>query len=287
MTGNFYFHIKLAFLSIGTLLVILLPDVMLWKMVRLEHEESPPVLMALQSLEFLMTLVASLSVSTPMFFELLFRVISKAKLDYVLPNVLSLTALALPDLIILCYVRSSSDLTILNIVLQCRPLLFAWLVFTIIKMYGGHQWSHAGLLFIFTFFCIGRILSIYKEYADNGLYNLINILGIISDFITMSIYIYMCLKWFHFIYQHTKRAPITTNQYICNIYVTANLLTCLGLFINLYASSSTDWFNWTTNELSIHTLMYTIFYIIVIVFEGRVLQREMLQAKVSRVIYFL
>ena len=91
----------------------------------------------------------------------------------------------------------------------------------------------------------------------------------------------MCMKWYHYLYGKIKIGIITTDECMCNIYVTAYFLTCFGICMILYTSPNTlDLMKWNANELTLHTLMYTVFYIIVIVFESRVLQREMLQAKV-------
>ena len=91
----------------------------------------------------------------------------------------------------------------------------------------------------------------------------------------------MCLQRYIYLLNTTKSVAMSTNHYLCNIYVTAYLLICFGMAMILYTSPNTlDLMKWNANELTLHTLMYTVFYIIVIVFEGRLLQREMLQAKV-------
>ena len=84
MTAIILFNVKLAILSMITIVVILLPEAMKWKMVALANEKSPPLLEALQSYEFQISLVVSLSLSAPMFFELLLRICLHGKLDFVI-----------------------------------------------------------------------------------------------------------------------------------------------------------------------------------------------------------
>ena len=275
------FQASLATLSIVTFLVLLVPTLLEWKMVNLEKGNSPPVLLALQSNEFQMSLVVSLSISVPMFFELLLRVLSNAKYDSVLPNIGILVTLAIPDFIILIYIRNSSNLYSLNYILKVRFILLTWLVLTFIKSYGGKMWSNIGLVCLFLFVCVGRIATFYKVYVGHGLYDTLNTLGIISDAVAFLVLLLLSFKWYRIVFRCGAVAAVTTQQYLCNIYLTAILLSFSGIYINIYSSPNTlDWYNWSSNELTIHILMYTLFYIIVIVFEKGVLQREMLKTKV-------
>ena len=281
MTAIILFNVKLAILSMITIVVILLPEAMKWKMVALANEKSPPLLEALQSYEFQISLVVSLSLSAPMFFELLLRICLHGKLDFVLPNLLTLATLALPDLINLCYVRISLDLISLNLIIQARFILFSSLAFAFINRYGGKRWSSKSLSALFTIVCVGRILGVYKAYVHNILYDVLNIFGIISNSTVCLFFPIMSFNWYYYLFQQKSSVPISTDQYLCNIYVTAYLLTCCGIAMILYIlPGSSDLMMWNSTELTLHTLMYTVFYIIVIVFESRALQREMLQAKV-------
>jgi len=269
---------------LGTLAIIIAPLLVHWKMV--DSASSPPVLIALKSTEYQTSLIVSLSISTPMFLELLLRIFMNAKVEFVLPNAIILTALAIPDLIILTYVRIFLDLNALNYLLKARLLLFMWLACTFIKKCGGSRWSYYGLLMSFTFLCVGRILSFYKGYFSQEVHDVLNILGSISDLQAFVTFMFMSVRWFHFIYKEIKNNSMTNHQYLCNLYVTAVLITCSGLYINMNTSpDAVDWYNWDTNELIFSTLMFTIFYVIVILFEGRALQREMLQTKVCNQSY--
>ena len=279
MKEIFPFSALLAVFAAATFLIILFPEMMAWKLVALK-ESSPPVKEALQSMEFQISLIVSLSVSAPMFFELLLRALLYGKMIYVLPNVLILTFLAIPDLIILCYVRVFLDYVTLNIILQVRFILFSWLAFIFIKKYGGNNWSTARLTTIFILICSARILGVFKAYVNQQLYDILDAFGIILDCLVCMAFPITCVQWYTYLLNTTKSVAMSTNQYMCNIYVTAYLLTCFGIAMILYTSPNTlDLMKWNANELTLHTLMYTVFYIIVIIFEGRVLQREMLQAR--------
>jgi len=114
------YNVVMSLLLICSLVVIIVPLSVDWKMVDLAS--SPPVLFALQSDDYRTSLVVSLSISCPMFLELLLRIFLNAKVEFVLPNAIVLTALAIPDLIILTYVRTFLDLYALNYLLKARLL---------------------------------------------------------------------------------------------------------------------------------------------------------------------
>ena len=247
---------------------------MKWELIDFLNVNDPPVLAALQSKEYEITLVVSLSVSATMLFELLLRILNS--------NATIILSLAIPDFLILSYVRRSSDLIFLNFMLRARILLFIWLVFVFIKKYGEDKWSKYSLLSSFGFLCIGRVLAYYREYFTNDLRDILALTGFISDSLTILIFIILSIMWYQFLLKNRKISIITTNQYMCNVSVTAALAMLTGFYIRLYSSPTTlEWYNWNSNELCFFSIMITIFYSVLMVFQGRAFQLEMLQTKVS------
>ena len=279
------FQIKLTAVAVCSLIAFLMPLALKWNMKHLVDKNSAPILIALQSNEFQTSLVVSLSISAPMFFELLLRIILNAKPEFVFPNAVIFATLALPDLVILTYVRETLDLSSLNYILKARLVLLAWIAYSFIRIHGGNKCS--GVLSSFVLVCIGSGLDLYKVYFDQSFSNVITLIAIISDVAGYSILVIVSLKWYYFILLQSK-SPTSFDQYMCTIYITAILFTGSGLLLTLLAfPGSLDWFNWNSDVLTVHTLTYTVFYVMVIVFEGRALQREMLQTKVTIFIFLL
>ena len=275
------FNFCMALVGVGTFITFLVPILMNWKMMELENVVSPPVLVALQSSEYHTSLVVSMSVSAPLFFELLLRILN-AKLEFILPNAVMLTSLVVPDLIILCFIRVFFDLNVLNVLLKIRFILFMWIALTFIKKYGGGMWPPLSMITSFSLACVSRIMAFYKVYVNHDIHNIFVILGIISDTIAMAIFLCLMLRWYRYIFKERNRASLKSHQYMCTIYVSAALLTCIGLYVNTYSSINTlDWYQWNSNQLSFYSVLFTTFYFIVMILEGRVLQLEMLQTKVS------
>ena len=154
------FHVYLVFMSLTSLLSILLPIIMNWK-IAVSSADLHPIVTALQSNEYQICLVIGVSVSAPTFLELLMKVLS-ARLDFDLTSAVIISSLAIPDLIILTYVRATSDLSAFNFIMKARNIILLWLVLVLIKRYGGNRWSHTGMVTCFTLLCIGRIIAFYK-----------------------------------------------------------------------------------------------------------------------------
>ena len=108
----------------------------------------------MQSEEFKLSLVVSLSVSAPVFFELLLRI----------TNVAMLMTVAIPDLFILTYIRYSLDLS--NYILKARFIVLARVAFSFIKIHGENKCSPSGLLFFFVLICAGKALDSYKDLHE-------------------------------------------------------------------------------------------------------------------------
>ena len=275
------FHTLLVLIALTSFISILLPIVMDWNIAVVSSDETPPIVGALQSNEYQVCLVIGVSVSAPMFIELLMRAIS-ARLEFDITSAIIISSLAIPDLILLTYVRESLDLNAFNFIVKARSILFFWFVLVLVKRYGGQQWSYVEMVSCFTLLNVGRVIAFYKTYYTDGIKDTLALLGVISDAGAFIILIIMSIRWYRYILSQRKVVVITTHQYMCNAYVTATLISLSWIYVNLYSTpSSLDWYDWDARKLSVFSMSYTAFYLTVMVFEGRVLQREMLETKVK------
>ena len=281
------FHLQLFFVSFVSFISILLPIVMDWNIAVLSSDEIQPIIRALQSNEYQVCLVIGVSVSAPMFLELLIKGMS-ARLEFDLTSTVIISSLAIPDLIVLTYVRVALDLNTFNFIIKSRNILLLWFVLVLVKKYGGKQWSHVRMVSCFILLSTGRVTAFYKAYYTNGIKNTLAVLGVTCDAGAFIILIIMSIRWYRFILRRRKIAVITTNQHMCNAYVTATLIAFSGIYLNLYSTSrSPEWYDWDARKLCVFSMSYTAFYLTVMVFEGRVLQREMLETKVNIFFFFL
>ena len=277
--------IWLIFICAISLFLIALPLISDWKFSMLE---SPPqIYYSLQSKEVHYALIVSLSLAIPLLVELWIRIILIQKswklfLLAVAPNTLTFFLLTIPDLIILFYLTESLDLYLFGLVVMARAILLICVLLIFIYSSGGKIWSSRGILFVSLTASAARVIAFYRDYViDQTQYYVMEYFSLVLNILALITFLFMLCKWFRYIYHETKTHPLATNQYLCNIYTIAGLICWVGLTVNQFAfKNGSHWLQWDVNALTTHTLIFTVFYILIIVFEGRVMQREMLQTKV-------
>ena len=86
--------------------------------------------------------------------------------------------------------------------------------------------------------CSAMILCAYKAYSNQRSYYILNAFAIILDFVVCIAFPIKLLQWYTYLFSIAKSVAMSTNQYMCNIYVTAYFLTCFGIATILYESSN-------------------------------------------------
>ena len=253
-----------------------------------EADKDSVIYHSLRSTEFKYALIISLSVSIPLIFELFIRVVLMKKslqlfLLTIAPSTITLLLLSIPDLVYLFYVNESGDMYVFVMVMYSRLIIMLCTIAVFLSSAGGKVWSSRGLIFVALSTCTNRILSFYRFYiSGNAQFFVAEIFPIALNILTIIVFLYMSYKWFHHVYQETKTKPLTTDQYMCSVYVFSTLVCWVGLTINQFIfKNGTDWLQWDANALTTHISFFTVFYVLIIVFEGRVMQREMVQTKAS------
>ena len=279
---------SMCLVSLASVILILIPFILSLKSSNISEEYAHPVYNSLHSNEFKFALIISLSISIPLVVELFFRAIQITNSFRLLcltvaPNFVTLLILAVPDLILLCYVIESSNLYVLNLMLNIRLILVLWSSFVYIHMYGGKNWSYLGSLLTCIFASGARVLSYYQDFCSNEKIILIIVmLSLILNTLSFVLYLSLFISWFIFLYKETRSKSLTTDQYLCSIYATAGLICWIGIMTSYaFDASPSKWLDWNSDALTSHTLIFTVFYIFIIIFESKAVQREMVQTKVS------
>ena len=192
----------------------------------------------------------------------------------------------------LLYLTESVNISVFGFLMIGRLLLLQCVMLSFMRASGGPVWRSSALILTSATSCTARILAFYRQsihdvfvrqYLIDLVILVLNIVltALLLNIITLICFIYLSIRWFYHIYQETKTELLTTNQYLCNTYTAAGLICIVCLTVNQQANKSAiDWLQWDANALTIHILMFTVFYIFIIVFEGRAMQREMIQTKV-------
>ena len=282
----------LAVITFITMFLLIIPFIGNYKIVDYSEINPAPIFYSVKSSEFKYALIVSLSISIPLVIELFIRAVFMKKslqLLYMLlaPNFMTLLLLAVPDLIILFYAVEFSDLYVLNYVLKARLVLILWVTFAQIHSYGGNHWSYGGTLATVIFENVARVLGYYKDFYANPMQAYIMVsIGVTFNTLALITFLIMACHWFHHVYEETKTKPLTKDQYLCNIYTVAGLICWIEISINYFAyPRASNWLLWDPNALTSNTLIFTVFYIVIIIFENKVIQRELVRTTVSFILY--
>ena len=100
--------------------------------------------------------------------------------------------------------------------------------------------------------------------------------------ISLIIYAIVVIKWIVTIRHQPKTIPVTSDQFTCSSYSIALLLCWFGIVINFLAFPKLPlWYDWSPCQLTSHTMMFTIYYLIIIVSEFFAADRDVLRAQVN------
>ena len=282
----------ISFLSIITLGICLIPVILNWDLDAGQRDEFKlPIASSLLSKEFYTSLVVSLSISIPLIIELITRpiMITKSSLfDKVLfSNCIILLSLAIPDIIILFYVIPYRDLKILNFILRARLVVVFWSSFTVMLNYGGGVvLGQNKTLLCQVFVCSGRIIGNFRSHYVGFTYKALLYSGFTADALAFFVYTTLTYRWLTFVYNDSKCKTQSADRYLCTVYVVATFVWWTGVLVTFYMNpNSVEWSTSDSTKLTVHTLLYTVYYVLILVFEGKVLTREMLMARVSLSIY--
>ena len=275
-----------------SLIVTSIPMTCRWELVVLEERVLPPIATSIRSFEFIISLVASLSLSVPILIELIVRFISTSNVSAVkltiVPNASLLFALMMPDLLMLFYASQYNSLEAMLYLVNARLIMLEAATFSYLCSKGSIIWSKRGTLFTAVPYFVARIFGVYIDYFDGRMKIIFTITSLLFEIFSTIVYLLLTIRWFLYI-QNKRKANIkmSLNDSLCNNYVIALLLCSAGTAGNYFAHDAVTWSQWDTTNLTIHTSVYTVFYIFIIVFEGRLAHSDMIQTKVRQLLLII
>ena len=294
--NRLFFNISIELLLLATsvlsLIIISIPMANSWELVVIDGRELPPIATSIRSFEFIISLVASLSLSVPILIELIVRFISTSNVSAVkltiVPNASLLFALMIPDLLMLFYASPYNNYEATYYLVNARYILLEAAVFSYLYSKGSIIWTKQKTLLITMPYFLARIFGVYIDYFDGRKRTIFMIIAILSEIFSSMVFLLLTICWFLHIQNKLKsNIKMTLNDSLCNNYVIALLLCSAGLAGNYFAHNAVRWSQWDTTNLTIHTSVYTVFYIFIIVFEGRLAHSDMIQTKVRQLLLII
>ena len=250
-----------------------------------------PIVIGIKSIEYKISLISSMSLSVHMVLDYCGHAIVSPD-DFFsyrdsTSNLILLISLLVPDLIQYFYIIPHQDFILFHCVQYIRFILTTCTTLAYLSKFGGKIWRTHEVVYsagIIAFASVMRFFSCF--FIGNSL--IIFEVATILAFAIGSFAIFLLLKrWFLQIYRnnfHHNTLLLSFDQYCCNIYIAAAAFTIAGLWILLLVYKVPVWYQYDTTCLVSETMLFSIFYVIVTVFQGRAAVRE---AAISKVRAFI
>ena len=280
------------FLTVHTVIciIILLIPIALDIPIKVKEVNTFPIYFAMTSVDYKISLYVSLVAALIMSLELICRLFVEPSLIFSFKKFVSTILLVLwliiPDSILLAYVIKNLDFKIFNVLHQARFILLSWSVCIYLNLYSERKiWGSRLTIFSVMFYNSIRVINAFCLYYTIPKLSV----KILYFFLVLSLFILVVqsLRWFLFIYKSSKLRLISTNQYLCGIYIFACSCCNIGVIIFVLTRKDTIWYNISTKELVSQTYVYTVFYIAFAAFQGRVIEREAIISQVCTVYIYM
>ena len=287
-----YMLVGFTFIGIG---LCLIPVTLAWNFPfptsSMSSDNPLPVMVAIKSIDYKITLVSSMSLSVHMIVDFFGHALVTPE-DFFsyrdsLSNLNLLISLLIPDMIQFFYVIPNVDFVMFHCVQYIRFILITCCTLGYLSTFGGKLWQSDLAIGSCLLILCGTILRFYSCYFTGT--DLI-----IFDIISMSAYVlatfeifFLLKKWCSKIFRHNfsfQKSLITFDQYYCNIYLVASIITFSGLWMLMIAYKLPSWYQYDTLFLVSESMIFSVFYVIVTVFQGRAAVREAAISKVSFII---
>ena len=273
-----------------TVLLCLIPHIFSWKLNYpiVASIDSFPILKALNSKEYLISLVSSTSMSVHMIVSIVgHSLLSKGYLysyrNFYSKALLIITLLT-PDLMQLFVVIPNSDFSMYVLFRYLRYFTFATITLLYLATCGGSIWKSMaplnGLLVAYS----GFIVKYYIYYLDDnesvGLLPLsLCLQGVGTALLALCTY-----RWCQQLYRNNAIGKkLTSDQYCCNVYLVAFWTVGIGLWVLATYNRFPDWYEVNTYQVVGENCLYTVYYILITVFEGHAVLMEAITSQVFRI----
>ena len=279
-------------IAVGGIILCFIPVILAWKFpipITDTTFENLPIIRGIKSLEYKMSLIASMSMSIHMLMDLVgHAILSRENIfsyrDFV-ANMILLICLLVPDLIQYFYIIPHVEYVMFHCIQYIRFILLSSATFGYLSEFGGKYWTTFEVVIVTFSIGCGSILRFYSCYYTNNELIIFEVATFFS-FGIATIYIIISLnRWIREVCltTHDNRSngggagggfylnkSLTFDQYCCNIYLFAGILTVSGLWILIIAFRMPLWYEYDNGFLASETMLFSMYYVIVTVFQGRV-----------------
>ena len=252
-----------------------------------EHHASNNIDEAIMSREHRYSLIISLSMSLPMLFEFLLRMLVEKNIKFassvLIYNAAVIVSQAIPNSITLFYIIPHNNKQALGIVNNVRFTFISWIFLSFMNRRVFQGWSPRLSLLLHFLTCIFSLPPFYKLYSNADIsYSMEIIVGYVLPLLSIMVFCTLCFYWILFIRKETNNKELQTQLCLGNIYICAYVMTFFSLItLRLSYPTFNDWYQYDTTFLTSTTISFSVFYSIIVVFERRVVHEDTIKREVT------
>ena len=245
--------------------------------------KSTPIFKAVHSNSYLISLISSASMSVHLLVDFVgHNFISREDIFSYRDSFSKLVILAFlltPDLAQLFIVIPESNYVAYMLIRFIRYVSWMSATFGYLARYGGPIWCSKAVIFGLFLVDLAWILK-FISFFDVHL----NSLAIISNsLVAFGLIIFAVISYQYIRKQiifFMKNIQISSDDYCCNVYLVAFWITCFGLAFQLMFNDFPHWYEVNTEMVVAETMLYTVYYVVITVFQGKAALVDAVASKV-------
>ena len=286
---------RIAFVALTTsglisVSICLLPQILSWHLnfPAGRNSESFPINMTLRSNEYFISLVSCASMAVHTIVDIFGHSLFSKGYIYSYRNfyskILIIIFFLTPDLVQMFIVIPNLDYESYFLFRYIRFVTFTSITFLYLALYGGMYWRSCalltGLVAINSGFVTRYILYYFESTTFSSLVPIAVCLQAVGTLLIAICTYRWCMKLRANVAEGIR---LTSDQYCCNIYLIAFWTVCFALWFQTTYNHFPDWFDLNTSMASGENCYFTIYYILITVFEGHAVRIEALKSQVLRI----
>ena len=230
---------------------------------------------------FKATLVCCITLALPLFLEIfrdcLLAKSNRVSLSAFFCNLILAFSILVPDLILYVYIVPRNDVLLFICINQARGIAVTSSIFIYLVHFGGKHFKRWAVLLCHTSACLSFLMFLWgalkKSHTLVYHWSAASLLFLSTGYFT-----YAAVAWCRTQYNIIRvgSRALTTSEHSCNVVLIASGICYSGLLCSWIAFGTPEIENFCSEYLIITNMFYALFYVIISVFQGSVLTRDIL-----------
>ena len=242
-----------------------------------DNHTSSSLQYALKSVEYKIALSYCIAFGIPLLLVII-RDCLFSRIDIITGNnFLLLFVLMVPDIILFSYVLPSYDLKFFVCFYHGRSIILYSTVYWHLYLCGSDFFKKKSCRIWYISACVSAFLFLSREFSHDRAKTVYwsSLALLLASYIS---YLTVLFLWFRrqYIVLVEKKRSFSTNEYRCNVCITASVICFSGLFITWLAFGTPDFPFFSSSFLMISEIFYGLFYVVIFVFQQGIIRRDII-----------